>query len=175
MLELKLRYHIPLPTRANRAILPAACAFALAALSGLQFALTSGADVPLAISAGGGARANLPLISAGAVPGILMNRPIFAPARTTSAAKAGGIARPLNGAQIVGTITVQGKTYAVVQEGGGRIIRLPVGGHYAGWQLRALTSQGAVFRQGSARLPVTFGTTPVQSAGATEQAEEQEQ
>jgi hypothetical protein len=175
MFELKLLYHIPLPTRANRAFLPATCAIALAVLSGLQFALTSGDEVPLAAGAGGGARANLPLISAVAVPGILTDRPIFAPARTTSAAKAAGLATPLKGAQVAGTITVQGRTYAVVQEVGGRIIRLPVGGHYVGWQLSALTSQGAVFRQGSARLSVTFGTTPIQSAVATEQAEEQEQ
>ncbi len=175
MFELKLLYPIPLPTRANRAFLPATCALALAVLSGLQFALTSGNEVPSTMAIGGGARANLPLISAGAVPGVLTDHPIFAPARTAGAAKAAGTAMPLKGAQVAGTITVQGRTYAVVQEIGGRIIRLPVGGHYAGWQLTALTSQAAMFRQGSARLPVTFGTTPVQPASATEQAEEQEQ
>ncbi len=175
MFELKLQYPIPLPTSANRAIVPAACAIVLAALSVLQLALKEDDVIPSSGLGGGGVRTNMPLLYGVAVPSILAERPIFSPARSAIVSGEGGVASPLNGAQVAGVISIRGQSYAIVQQPGGRIVRLKVGGRYAGWTLASLNSESAIFRQGATRLPVRFGAVPVQVNDGNEQAEEQQQ
>jgi hypothetical protein len=170
---LKLRFPLTRPTRANRALIPAVCATALVAMLGLQLALTKGIELPEAGWSGGGVRSQLPNVAGQFVPPILKQQSIFSPSRTAQAGTGTAVALPLNGAIVAGMVSVRGRSYAVVQQPGGTIVRLPVGARYAGWRLRSLSTYGAVFEQGSTRLPLTFGALPAQPSAETTENEEQ--
>jgi hypothetical protein len=171
---LKLRSPLAKPTRANRSLVPAICAVALTAMLALQLGLTRGVDLPETGWSGGGARSQLPEIAGQFVPPILKQQSIFSPTRTAQVAGVVAVVLPLNGAVVAGMISVRGRSYAVIQQPGGTIVRLPIGGRYAGWRLRNLSADGAVFDRGSKRLPLSFGAIPAQPVTETTENEEQQ-
>lgn len=140
----------------------------------LQLAFVGETEMPDAGWTGGGARAGMPSITGQFAPKILSEQSIFSPARTANTGTDQAIQAPLGGATVAGTVSIRGRSYAVVQRPDGAIVRLAVGGRYEGWRLRSLSSAGAVFDKGAQRLPITFGVMPVQTAPqSTENEEEQ--
>jgi hypothetical protein len=85
------------------------------------------------------------------------------------------IQAPLGGAVLAGTVSIKGRSYAVVQRPDGGISRLAVGARYAGWRLQSLSSTGGVFAQGKQRISMTFGMAPAPAATQTEENEEEQQ
>lgn len=170
---MKYRLSLAKPTRANHALVPALCVAALALGLVLQLALVGEVEMPDEGWSGGGARAKMPTIAGQFVPKILLTRSIFSPTRTANSDVGQAIEAPLGGAIVAGTVSIRGRSYAVVQRPDGVIVRLAVGGRYAGWRLRSLSSAGAIFDQGAQRLAITFGVAPAQTATQTADNEEE--
>lgn len=168
---LKLRFPLPRPTRANRSVLPACCAAVLAAAIGVQLALTGAVELPQRGWSGGGARWTMPEIGAVPVDPTLRAVPIFAPDRTSVTGAAAGA--PLGGAVVAGSVSVRGQVHAILQKGDGSIVRLPLGGRFAGMRLIGLSGDGATFLAGGKPLRVPFGATAVAPANQAEIEEEQ--
>ena len=175
MSNLKPRFRLPRPSRADGTLLPAACAGALVAMAGLQLALTGEVDLPDAGWSGGGARAVLPAIPAPPVPSGLQRDTIFDPARTGDAPDATANERPGGGLVVAGTITRRGRTLAIMQAPGGGITYLAPGGRIAGMRLLALPAQGALFETKGQRGLVPYGSAPPLSADAAEPTEDDNQ
>lgn len=95
------------------------------------------------------------------VASVVMARVLFAPGRAAAsgASVSAGAAPPdpLGGASVAGVVRVGTRGYAVVQYGGGRTARVPVGGSVAGWRLAAIGADGVTLRRGAARMLVPFG------------------
>jgi hypothetical protein len=161
--------------RVNGALAPAFCVAMLLLCILLQLALTTDVEFPEVGRSEGRARAELPLIAGQFVPTIIRERPIFSPRRTAVKANEQAVALPLEGAAIAGTVSIKGRTYAVLQRPDGRTSRLTVGMRYAGWRLRSMSSTGAVFDKGEQRLPVTFGAASAQQTPQTAENEEEQQ
>lgn len=140
----------------------------------LQLALTGDVEIPDESWSGGRPRAEMPRIVGQFVPPILLERPVFSPGRTATGAADQAIQAPLGGAVVAGTVSVKGRSYAVVQRPDGVVVRLAVGARYAGWRLRSLSSTGAVFDQGAQRLSLTFGVAPAQTVTETAENEEEQ-
>ena len=170
---MKYRLSLAKPTNANRALVPALCASALALSFVLQLALTGAVEMPDESWSGGHPSAKMPSIAGQFVPPILLQRPVFSPGRTATSVADQAVQAPLGGAVVAGTVSVRGRSYAVVQRPDGVIRRLAVGGRYAGWRLRSLSSTGAVFDRGAQRLALVFGVAPAQTA--TQMAENEEE
>lgn len=173
---MKLQFPLAIPTRANGALVPALCAAMLALLAALQFALTSDIELPEQGWSGGAARAEMPQIAGRSTPPILRTASIFSPTRTAQGEGTTGAALQLGGAAVAGTITVRGRSYAVVQRPDGQLIRLPVGGRLGGMQLIALLPEGAVFMAEGKRVQIAFGSamlsTPATPAADIEEEQE---
>lgn len=168
------RFPLARPTRANGALLPAVCAGTLAVLAGLQFALTANPELPEPGWSGGGTRGAMPLIAGRAVPEALLRGSIFAPTRTLQAKGPDGAPSPLQGASVAGAVSIRGRGYAVIQRANGQVVRLPVGGRFAGMRLVALSPEGALFQSGGARSRIPYGTTvrPAEPAAEAEEVTE---
>ncbi len=173
---MKLRSPLLLPTRANRALLPAVLAALLALAGGLQLALTGGdTELPEPGWLGGGARTSLPQFGIGGIPAPLRDITMFDPVRSAAAAPGGAAAAPtgpLGGAAVAGSISVRGRTYAIIQLPSGKSGRLPIGGRIGGLRLIALEPDSAVFQAGGKRIRMPYGTaniTPVAPAGDSEE------
>jgi hypothetical protein len=175
MSELKLPSFLARPTRANGALVPALCAAVLLLCVALQLALTSDVEIPEAGRAGARARPQVPLIAGQFVPPIIQERPIFSPSRTLAIASDQTVALPLGGAAVAGTVSIKGRTYAVIQRPDGTITRLAVGQRYGGWRLRSLSPTGALFDKGAQKLPMSFGAAMAQPTTQTAENEEEQQ
>lgn len=156
-------------------MLPASLVALLAAMLMLQLLLTSDVKLPLAGPVGaGGAHVQSPDVRTVAVPPVIATRSMFAP---LGKGKAGAPPSLLGGAVVAGTVRIGGRAYAVVQTSEGRTINLPIGGGIAGWQLAALSSEGARFVRGNERIQVNYGTQPQPQPagddGETQEIEEQ--
>lgn len=170
MCSLKLQFPLPLPTRANRAAMPALCTAVLTVLAALQLALTSAVELPAQGWSGGGVRSALPAIGHVGIDPLLMRSAIFSPTRTAAAPNGDGSSALLGGARVVGAITVSGRALAIVQHADGSVIRLPLGASLSGMRLVALGRDGATFATATGRLLVAFGSAP--APAATEETEE---
>jgi hypothetical protein len=171
MCSLKLQFPLPLPTRANRAAMPALCTAVLGVLAALQLALTSAVELPAQGWGGGGVRSALPAIGHVGIDPLLTRSPIFSPTRTAAAPDGQGALAPLGGAMVVGAITVSGRALAIVQHANGSVTRLPLGASLSGMRLVALGRDGATFATATGRLQVAFGSAPAAPA-ANEETEE---
>ena len=91
------------------------------------------------------------------VPPVLAARDLFAPS-----AKAGGAtgpADPLNGAVIAGVVQQGPRRVGIVQQTGGKLRYVAVGGAIAGWRLAALNPAEARLTRGPGQnLLVPYGT-----------------
>ena len=156
-------------------MLPAALAALLVTAAGLQLALTGGdTELPETGWLGGGARTSLPQFSIGGVPAALRDGSMFDPGRTAAAAAGGAAAPtgPLGGAGVAGSISIHGRSYAVIQLPNGKIGRLPIGGRLGGLRLISVGPDDAVFQSGGKRLRIPYGRasiTPVAPAGDSEE------
>jgi len=120
------------------------------------------------------ARVVLPPISGQLLPPILLQNPMFSPARTATDAKSASDKARLGGAVIAGAVSIRGRSYAVIQRPDGTIVRLGIGSVYAGWRLRSLSTSGALFEQGAQKMTLNFGTAPtLVSTSSAEYEEEQ--
>jgi hypothetical protein len=148
----------------------------LAVAAGLQLALTGGdTELPEPGWLGGGARTSLPQFGIGGIPAPLREVTMFDPVRSASGAVGGAAAAPtgpLGGAAVAGSISVRGRTFAIIQLPNGQVGRLPLGGRLGGLRLIALNPDAAVFQSGSKRVRVPYGSasfTPVVQAGDSEE------
>lgn len=151
------------------------CAAALVLALAMQLALTGKFEMQDASGSGGRPRTQMPLIAGQFVPSSLLTRPIFSPARTANIEADQAIVAPLGGAILAGTVSVKGRSYAVVQRPDGGITRLAVGARYAGWRLQSLSSTGGVFAQDKQRISMVFGIAPIAAATQTAENEEEQQ
>lgn len=120
------------------------------------------------------ARVVLPPISGQLLPPILLQNPMFSPARTATDAKGAAAQAPLGGAVVAGAVSIRGRSYAVIQRPDGAIMRLGIGSVYAGWRLRSLSTSGALFEQGAQKMTLNFGIAPtLVSTSSAEYEEEQ--
>jgi hypothetical protein len=96
---------------------------------------------------------------------------IFDPARTAGGpASASG---PLAGATVAGMVAVRGRAFAIIQRPAGDILRLPVGGVFAGYRLRGFVDGAAVFDGAGGRTRVPFGQ-PAPAADSETEVQEDE-
>lgn len=172
MCSLKLQFPFPLPTRANRAVMPALCAAVLLVLAALQLVLTSDVQLPEQSLSGGGVRSKLPGIAPDGIDPLLLRNAIFAPTRTAGAEQSE--ATPLGGASLAGAVTVAGRSMAIVQRADGTVVRLPLGGSVSGMRLIAINRSGAVFVSGGKRVYVAFGAVASAPAAVNENEEPSE-
>jgi hypothetical protein len=159
--------------RDNRTLLPMLCSATLLLALVMQLVLTGNTELPDDISSGGRPRTEMPAITGQFVPPILLARPMFSPVRTANNDTDQVAQAPLGGAFVAGAVSINGKSYAVVQRPDGGIIRLAIGAGYAGWRLQSLSSTGAMFGQGKQRISMIFGVAPGPIATQTAENEEE--
>lgn len=152
MWTLKLRFPLQRPTRANGAVVPAAICGVLAALGGLQLALTHPVGLPQQRQAVTARQPPLPRPAVTPTPPILARTSIFAPGRAASDGSAQAA-----GHVLAGTLSVRGRAVAIMQAPGGAVRRVPVGGTIDGMTLLALDAGGASFRKDGQRIHIAFG------------------
>ena len=162
-----MRFQVPLsfPNRADRTVLPAALASLLALAFGLQLIWTSSEpDLPPVLAVGA-ARSNAapPKIVPTATSPIVLERPLFAPRQSVSVAN-GALPSILGGAMVAGTVSIRGRTFAVIRRPNGTASNLSVGGSVAGWRLVSLGQQAAVFVKGAERREIAYGYQPTQAS-----------
>jgi hypothetical protein len=129
-------------------------------------------ELPPAIAVGA-ARLSFrsPVLRPVTVPPVIFVRPLFAPRQSPGNSLNAGPPPILGGGVVAGTVTIRGRSYAVVRRSTGAVVNLPVGGTISGWRLTTLGPQGAVFEKGRERRTVPYGTQPA----AGELAEPSEQ
>ncbi len=142
-------------------------------LVALQFALTSDIALPEPGWAGGGVRGALPGIAALAAPNVLLQRTIFSPLRTASGNSETVALSP--GIAVAGTVTVRGRSFAIIQTPGGKIVRVPLGGRIGGMRLVALNPTGAEFIAQGKRISVAFGAAAISPALQDSALEEEQE
>lgn len=169
---MKYRFPLVIPTVANRALLPAICAGALALAAALQLALTRDIALSEPDWTGARARGQLPAMAAIPAPARLREHSIFSPLRTAITSSDG---RPTAAIAVAGVVTAAGRSFAIIQLPGGKVTRLPLGGRVAGMRLVALKSDHAEFIAQGKRISITFGTAAYSAAPQDETVEEEQE
>lgn len=170
MFDLKFPVPIPPPRRADRTLLPAA----LTALLGLLLVVQLAVPSPVELADVGFARplrlAPLVVPALAADPEIAA-RPLFSPRRRDSVeVGVADKAAPLEGARIVGIVTVRGRARLFVQALDGRVTPVALGGSYKGWQLVRIDAGQVLAVRGAERavLAVSPSAAPVATAPAAD-------
>lgn len=163
---MKSRLPISLPNRADGTILPGALAAALLAALFAQLAWADAAPELPPVLAVTQARSAVfqPTPSSAPVPSVILDRPLFAPRQSNVNAADAAPPPILGGMTVAGTVSVRGRTFAVLRRPNGRAINLPVGSSVAGWRLRAIGEASATFVRGGERREIAFGNQPAQAA-----------
>lgn len=167
---------LPWPSRANGAILPAACALVLAvAAIGQGFSVDPAPEPPAVLGGGVRERIEAPAIAPGLVPPVLRQTDVFDPARTARPGSGGAAtpSGPLGDATLAGSVQFGARAYAILQRADGVPLRLGIGSRYRGLRLIAVDAAGATFQQGAARIHVAYGAgsgpiTPADESGNEE-------
>ena len=157
---MKPRLHIVLPPRASRARLPFLLVPVLAGMAVVQLALPERIELPP-----GGSVARIGAVAAPATPPavialpLLASRDLFAlPARRSDP---DGVGDPLSGAVIAGVVQNGRLRLGVIQQTGGQVRYVGVGGNVAGWRLAALDRAAARLTRGPGQnLLVPYGLHP---------------
>lgn len=155
-----------MPNRADGTLLPALLAVALAATLLAQLGWTAREPelppaLPVSVPV---SNFRVPTISPVAASGEIFRRPIFAPRQSASAASDGAPPPMLGGAVVAGTVSVRGRTFAVVRRPNGTSFNMAIGGRLNGWSLTALRDEGAIFVKGNTRQTMAYGAQPVTEA-----------
>lgn len=163
---MKFRFLLSLPSRNDGTVLPALLGTILAATLVMQLTWAAREpDLPLPLPATAPVTSNrVPIVSPVVASGEIFRRPLFAPRQSSSIASDIAPAPTLGGAVVAGTVSLRGRTYAVVRRSNGKSFNLPVGGQLNGWSLAALRDEGAVFVKGRARQTIAYGTQPTSEA-----------
>lgn len=163
---MKFRFPSSLPSRADGTLLPALLSGALAVALLAQLTWTAREpDLPAALHVSApSARAEVPVISPVVASSEIFRRPLFAPRQSASVAADGPPPPMLGGAVVAGTVSVRGRTFAVVRRPNGTSFNMAVGGRLYGWTLAALRDEGAIFVKGAARQTMAYGAQPVTEA-----------
>ncbi len=147
------------PNRADDTILPAVLAGLLAVLLAVQL-LLSGADPDLppalAVSASR-TKTTIPEMAPVVAARVIFDRPLFAPRQSLTAALRTGAASMIGGALVAGTVSIRGRSFAVVRRANGDVMNLGIGGVIDGWRLVALQAGGAVFVKGKESRVLAYG------------------
>ena len=157
---MKPRLPIVLPPRASRARLPFLLVLVLAGTAALQLVLPQRIELP---PGGSVARVRLAALPSAPpvviAPPLLASRDLFAPpARRGGPDSAGD---PLGGAVIAGVVQKGRLRLGVVQQAGGQVRYVAVGGEVSGWRLAALDHAEARLTQGLGQnLVVPYGSHP---------------
>ena len=167
---MKYRFPFSPPNRADRTRLPALLVAVLAMAAIVQLLGARNDPLPVGLPAVQTARNfDLPVVRPITAAAIITGRPLFAP-RQMSIATAAAVTAPavLGGATVVGSISVRGRSYAVIRRADRSTVNLPVGGFEKGWRLVAIGSDSATFTKGEERRALDFGAA--QATGEPEQA-----
>ncbi len=162
-----MRFQFPLsfPSRADRTVLPAALAGVLVLVFGLQLIWTRiDPDLPPVMAVGAAlSKVAVPKIVPATTSLAIFARPLFAPRQ--SAAVANGASPPMFGGAIVaGTVSIRGRTFAVIRQANGATSNMSIGGTLDGWRLVSLGQQAAVFVKGAVRREIEYGMQPTQGS-----------
>ena len=157
-------------------MLPAALLAALVLMMALQLGLTGGdALIP-------GSEASLtlatyapPRMTAAPVPPAISQQPIFSPARSRGGDAAEGDGDMLAGAQLAGATSVAGRSQIMLRKADGTAAALGVGQMLNGWQLTAVTGEGARFVRAGRSALIPFGASAPRSKTTSEDQPEEEQ
>lgn len=155
---MKFRFPLSLPSRADGTFLPAGLASVLVlALAAQLLAAGDGPELPPA-PAVGAARSNFqaPVYQRVGVPPAIFSRPLFGPRQPPTIGD-GAPPPAIGGATVAGTMSVRGRTYAVIRRGNGAVINLRVGGSVEGWRLLSLGPSGAVFQKANDKRTIAYG------------------
>ena len=170
------RFPIPAPRSDEGTILPAALLAALVLMIALQLWLTGGdAPLPAAVATRTLAPYSPPRMTAVPVPTVISEQPIFSPARSRDEAGGAGDADMLAGAQLAGAWSVAGRAQIVLRKPDGTPASLGVGQMLNGWQLVAVTSEGARFVRAGRSALIPFGASAPRSKTTSEDQPEEEQ
>ena len=163
---MRFRFPLSLPNRAEGTLLPALLGAVLAATLIAQLMWAARApELPAALPLPAPfARAQVPVIAPASASAEIFRRPIFAPRQSASLASAGAPPPMLGGAVVAGTVSVRGRTFAVVRRPNGTSFNMAVGSRLNGWSLVGLRAEGAIFVKGNAKQLMAYGAQPVTEA-----------
>lgn len=183
MSDLKLRLLSYQPDRENGAALPAMLTLALLAGVTVQLALPQGATVPPGLGVSRAPDRRLPVIGEVGAPDLAARPSLFSPLRvvgaklaeqeaaTSSEAPAPRPVGPLDGAFLLGSVKYGRASAVLLREPGGRVLRLPPGGRYRGWQVLRIETDAALFRKNGKTERIAYGSTAPVGGSATETSE----
>jgi hypothetical protein len=157
----------------------------LALLAGVtvQLALPQGAAVPPAFGVTRAPDRRLPAIGEVGAPDLAGRPSFFSPLRVVGdklaaqeAALGGDAAAPkpvgpLDGTFVLGSMKYRRASAVLLREAGGRVLRLPPGGSYKGWQVLRIEADAALFRKNGKTTRIAYGTTAPAGDSATETSE----
>lgn len=154
-------------------MLPALLALLLAVLLIVQFLIVAPVDLPETAFGVGRNAASLPIVARNAVADrAIAENDVFSPLRSTAGGADAVASGPLGGVVLAGSVSVGGRSYAMVIAPGGKVSRLAPGGSINGWRLLNLGASGARFGRGSERLDLPFGGSAPQAPSADEETDQ---
>jgi hypothetical protein len=163
---LTFQFPISLPNRADQTLLPGILTGVLVLTLVAQIMwLNPEPQLPPAMTVTA-ARFNFATPTAVQVPvsRAIFDRPLFAPRQSAvTAQNSGAPVLPLGGAVVAGTVTVRGRTFAVVRRPNRTTRNMAIGSELDGWRLASFGQQSAVFAKGRERREITFGALPGQA------------
>jgi len=170
------RFPIPAPRSDEGTILPAALLAALVLMIALQLWLTGG-DAPMPASEASLTLAPYtpPRMMVVPVLPAISEQPIFSPARSRGGDGGEGDGDMLAGAQLAGATSVAGRSQIMLRKADGTAASLGVGQMLNGWQLVAVTSEGARFVRAGRSALIPFGASAPRSKTTSEDQPEEEQ
>jgi hypothetical protein len=135
--------------------MPALLCSVLVLMLALQFALPTGDELPIEVRRVVPAKLAQSGVNRVVPDPIILRSALFSPGRGGSGANVAA-AGPLDGATVVGMVRGRGFARAVLQQGDGSAVSVPVGGSYRGWRLVSLALGSAVFSKEGERVAMAF-------------------
>lgn len=169
---MKLPYPLPLPRREDGSLFPALLAVLLAALLLAQMMIVDPVVLPEpALATARPAMVKPFVVDSAVAQKLIVQSDVFSPTRSAGAGAGASAGGPLGGVMVAGSVSVAGRSYAMVVAPGGRISRMAPGGTINGWRLMRLDAGGAHFQRGSERIDLPYGGQAPQATLADEESE----
>lgn len=155
---MKFRFPLSLPNRADATLVPGVLSGILVAMLGMQLWLANLAPeqppvLPVNVKL---ANRTVPVLPQTAAPQAIFDRPLFAPRQSMNTAANASPQAALGGAMVAGTVTIRGRSVAVVRRLDGSVANVGIGGVVGGWRLVALRAENAVFAKGSEQRLIPY-------------------
>jgi hypothetical protein len=178
MFALKLRSPISLPRPDDGTLLPAALAGLLLLAVALQLLWTGEPDLPQERVGRILSSRQTVMIARTGIPPVILDKPLFSPARGGFGGGAGDAAQAsaLGGAVVAGTVTRGRARRAFLRLPDGSVRALAIGQDFDGWRLAGLTDDAARFVRAGETITMAFGASaPVVSEDAGDEEESEEE